>query len=189
MHTLAIRHLLAVLAVALLAVDSGSASAAELAVDTAHSTMTAVFKQSGVAVESAFTRFAGTIGYDPARPEAASAAIDVQTGSWDMGEAAYNAEVAKPEWLDSAAHPTATFRSTSAKAGSGGQLIVTGTLTVKGKSVPLSVPVTVRTDNGVTSFDGTFNLSRRTFAIGSPLWEDVLEDAVAVKFHLVGKVP
>jgi len=35
------------------------------------------------------------------------------------------------------------------------------------------------------SFDGTLVISRKYFAIGDPDWNDVVDDKVSVKFHLV----
>jgi hypothetical protein len=35
-----------------------------------------------------------------------------------------------------------------------------------------------------TSFDGSFDLSRKIFGIGDSSWEDVLDDKVRVRFHL-----
>jgi hypothetical protein len=35
-------------------------------------------------------------------------------------------------------------------------------------------------------FDGSFNMSRKAFGIGDPVWEGTVDDKVVVKFHLVG---
>lgn len=166
---------------------SGLLLAAELNVGPGtKSTLTATFKQEGVPVENPFTRFSGRITYDAKNVAAATAVIEVDMKSYDIGDPAYNAEVAKASWFDSAAHPKATFRSTAVKAVSATRFDATGTLSVKGRTQTITVPVTVGTAAGATTFDGTFNLSRKAFSIGSPVWDSVLEDAVVVKFHLVG---
>ncbi len=51
----------------------------------------------------------------------------------------------------------------------------------------LTVPVTVGTMPAGTTFDGSFTISRKAFGIGDPIWDEVLEDKVVVKFHLVGR--
>jgi polyisoprenoid-binding protein YceI len=166
---------------------SGTLLAAELNVGPAtKSTVVATFKQEGVAVDCPFTRFTGKISYDPQNVGAATALIEVETASLDIGDPAYNAEIAKKAWFDSAAHPKGTFRSTSIKPLAANRFEATGTLTIKGKAQTITVPVTVATSAAGQAFDGTFTISRKAFGIGDPIWESVLDDKVAVKFHLVG---
>jgi polyisoprenoid-binding protein YceI len=103
-----------------------------------------------------------------------------------MGTAEYNAEVRKKAWLDSGTYPKATFISTSVKPGAAGQFTATGTLTLKGKSQTLTVPVTVTQAAGKpTVFDGAFEISRAYFVIGDKEWNDTVDDKVRVRFHLV----
>jgi polyisoprenoid-binding protein YceI len=166
---------------------SGVLMAAEVNVGPAtKSTVTATFKQEGVAVENPFTRFSGRIGYDAKNVAAATASIDVETASLDIGDPAYSAELAKKPWFDSATHPRATFRSTAIKAVSATRFDATGTLAIKGKVQTITVPVTVATTPAGNNFDGTFTISRKAFGIGDPIWEEALDDKVVVKFHLVG---
>jgi polyisoprenoid-binding protein YceI len=170
------------LAPALLAV-SGLLMAAPLSVGPAtKSTLTAAFRQQGVSVENPFTRWSGRIDYDAKNVAAASAQIEVDMASYDIGDPLYAAELAKKSWFDTAAHPKGTFRSTAIKPVSATRFDATGTLTLKGKSQTITVPVTV---NG-TTFDGTFTISRKAFGIGDPVWDEAVEDRITIKFHLVG---
>lgn len=160
------------------------ATAAELNVGPAQgSKVTASFKQEGAEVESPFTRFSGKISYDPANVAASTAVIEVETGSYDIGDPAYNAEVRKKSWFDSATHPKAQFRSTAIKPGAAGSFEATGQLTLKGRVLTVTVPVKV---TGGNTFDGSFVFSRKAFGIGDPVWDGVLDDKVTVRFHLVG---
>lgn len=175
----------------LMAVVSGTASgllmAAPLNVGPAtKSTMVATFKQAGVAVESPFTAFKGLIDFDPKNVAAATALIEVDMASLDLGDPAYNAELHKKSWFDSKAFPKAVFKSTAIKAVGAGRFDATGTLTVKGRVLTITVPVTSSTTGAGTVFDGTFVMSRKAFGIGDPIWEDAVDDKVSVKFHLVG---
>ena len=166
---------------------SGVLMAAEVNVGPAtKSTVTATFKQEGVAVENPFTRFSGKISYDAKNVAAATASIDVETASLDIGDPAYSAEVAKKSWFDSATYPKAVFRSTAIKAVAANRFDATGTLTIKGKVQTLTVPVTVAATPAGNAFDGAFTISRKAFGIGDPIWEESLDDKVVVKFHLVG---
>jgi polyisoprenoid-binding protein YceI len=150
------------------------------------STLTATFRQQGVAVENPFTKWSGRIEYDPQNVAAATAQIDVEMASYDIGDPLYAAELAKKSWFDTGTHPTGTFRSTAIKAVSATRFEATGTLTLKGKSQAITFPVTVGTAGGATTFDGGFTISRKAFGIGDPVWDDAVDDKITVKFHLVG---
>lgn len=166
---------------------SGLLMAAELDIGPGNrNAVTATFRQAGVEVENPFTRFSGRISYDPKNVAAASATIEVDMTSYDIGDPGYNAEVAKKSWFDSAAHPKAIFRSTAVKPVSAVRFDATGTLTLKGRVQTITVPVTVATGAAGTTFSGSFPVSRKAFGIGDPVWDSVLEDRVVVKFQLSG---
>jgi polyisoprenoid-binding protein YceI len=172
------------MAAAMLVLASGLLMAAPISVSPAtRSTLVASFKQEGVAVDCPFTRFSGTIDYDPKNVAAATAVLEVDMKSFDIGDPAYNAEVAKKSWFDSAAHPKAQFKSTAIKPLAANRFEATGTLTIKGRVATVTVPVTVGAAGA--SFDGSFTISRKAFGIGDPIWDEALDDKVAIKFHLV----
>jgi polyisoprenoid-binding protein YceI len=161
------------------------ALAADANVFAGRSSLIATFKQEGVPVDTPFKKFSGTIVYDASKPAAATAALDVDMSSLDIGDEAYNAEVRKKAWFDSATYKTATFRSTAIKAGTAGQFAATGNLTIKGRVLAITIPISVQTAAGLTTFSGSYVLSRKSFGIGDPIWEDVLDDKVVVKFKIV----
>jgi len=161
------------------------ALAADNAIDAGHSTIVATLTQMNVPLDAAFSRFSGTIVYDAMHPEAARAAIDVEVGSLDLGDESYNAEVRKAAWLDSAHFPQASFRSTAIKSGGADHFEATGTLSIKGKSQLITVTIAVQRTARSSAFDGSFELYRKTFAVGDPDWDKVLDDKVRVRFHLL----
>jgi polyisoprenoid-binding protein YceI len=170
-----------------LSLAAGLLVAAPLQVGPASkSTLSATFKQAGVAVESPFTAFTGAINYDPKNVAASTALIEVDMASLDIGDEGYNAEVRKKSWFNSTAFPKGVFKSTAIKAVSPGRFDATGTLTIKGRVLTIVVPVTVRTTAAGNVFYGNFVMSRKSFGIGDPIWDDALDDKVTVKFHLVG---
>ena len=67
-------------------------------VDAARSTLHFGYKQMGVAMDGKFKKFASQLSFDPARPTAAKAAIDVELASIDAGSGEANAcrTVARP---------------------------------------------------------------------------------------------
>src|ERR1700722_19139153 len=85
-------------------------------------------------IDAPLKKFNGRIDYNATQPNAAKAALEVDTGSLDMGSKDYDAEVRKKEWLDSTTYPQARLISTSVKPGAAGHFDATGTLTMKGKT-------------------------------------------------------
>lgn len=165
------------------------ANAAALKTDPAKSTVTATFKQMNVPVDAKFKKFSANIDYDAAKPDAAKATVEVDTGSMDLGDAEYNKEVAKKEWFNAAQFPKASFVSSSIKAAGAGKLTVTGKLTIKGKTADVSFPLTVKADGKAQVFDGVLPIKRLTYNIGEGEWKDtsMVADEVTIKFHVVAQ--
>jgi polyisoprenoid-binding protein YceI len=174
------RHL-----VALALYSTVAVAASDTSVDAGKNSLVAIFRQENVPVEAPFRRFSVEITFDPANVGAATAALDVDTGSLDIGEDSYNAEIRKPTWFDSKSFPNATFRSKSIIAISADRLECVGILTIKGKSLTVKLPVGMKKVPTGTTFAGTLDVSRKAFGIGSAEWDDVLEDKVIIKFYIL----
>jgi len=177
-----------VLLAALLAV-AAAASAAVLKTDPAKSSVSAVFKQMNVPIESKFKKHNIVIDYNAAAPDASKATVEIETASLDLGEAEMNAEVAKKDWFNSAQFPKATFVSSAIKNAGAGKLNVSGKLTIKGKAADVSFPVTVKAEGGKQVFDGALPIKRLAFNIGEGEWKDtgMVADEVTIKFHVVAQ--
>lgn len=180
-----LRRMLPVLLAALLL----GAAAAAGTVDAAKSEVSATFRQMNVQVEGQFTAFRGAVVFDPADPAAATARLEVDTASFDLGAEEYNEEVRGKEWFDSKTHPRATFVSSRVAAAGSDRFTVEGTLTLKGKARAIVVPVTVVPADGGRSYEGQFTVSRKAYDIGDAEWDEVLEDPVVVRFRIVTAHP
>lgn len=177
-----------VLLAALLAV-AAAASAAVLKTDPAKSSVSAVFKQMNVPIESKFKKHNIVIDYNAAAPDTSKATVEIETASLDLGEADMNAEVAKKDWFNSAQFPKATFVSTAIKSAGPGKLNVSGKLTIKGKAADVTFPITVKAEGGKQVFDGTLPIKRLAFNVGEGEWKDtgMVADEVTIKFHVVAQ--
>jgi polyisoprenoid-binding protein YceI len=162
------------------------AAAVPLKTDVAHSSVSAVFKQMDVPVESNFKRFTAQIDYDAAHPDKATARVDIDTASFDMGQADYNKEIAKKEWFNSAQFPKASFVSSAIKPAGPGKLSVSGKLTIKGKTQDVSFPLSVKPEGGKQVFEGQLPIKRLAFNIGEGEWKDtsMVADEVVIKFRV-----
>ncbi|KQZ40970.1 YceI family protein [Duganella sp. Root1480D1] len=177
-----------VLLAALLAV-AAAASAAVLKADPAKSSVSAVFKQMNVPIESKFKKHNIVIDYNAAAPDTSKATVEIETASLDLGEADMNAEVAKKDWFNSAQFPKATFVSTAIKSAGPGKLNVSGKLTIKGKAADVTFPITVKADGNKQIFDGALPIKRLAFNVGEGEWKDtgMVADEVTIKFHVVAQ--
>jgi polyisoprenoid-binding protein YceI len=164
-----------------------SANAAVLKTDTAKSSIGAVFKQLNVPVEAKFKKFSAQIDYDATKPDASKASVEIDIPSFDLGDPEYNQEVLKKDWFNGAQFPKASFVSSGMKAGAAGSLNVSGKLSIKGKTIDVSFPLTVKKDGNNTVFDGALPIKRLVFNIGDGEWKDTatVADEVVIKFHVV----
>lgn len=171
---------------AILAGTALMAVAAPLKTDVAHSSVSAIFKQMDVPVESNFKRFTAQIDYDAAHPDKATARVDIDTASFDMGSAEYNKEVAKKGWFNAAQFPKASFVSTAIKPAGAGKLTVVGKLTIKGKTQDVTFPLSVTPEGGKQVFQGQLPIKRLAFDIGEGEWKDtsMVADEVVIKFRV-----
>jgi polyisoprenoid-binding protein YceI len=160
---------------------------AMLKTDTAKSSVSAVFKQMNVPVEAKFKKFNVQLDYNDAKPEASKANVEIDIGSFDLGDPQYNQEVLKKEWFNAAQFPKASFVSSTIKPGAGGKLEVSGKLTIKGKTTDISFPLSVKKDGANQIFDGSLPIKRLRYNIGEGEWQDtsMVADEVVIKFHVV----
>lgn len=170
----------------LLVLSLAASAASLLKTDPARSSVSAVFKQMNVPVEATFKKFTIVIDYNPQTPGAATAKVEIDTASLDLGEAEMNQEVAKKEWFNSSQYPKATFVSSAIKPVAGGKLSVTGKLTIKGKTVDVTFPLSVKNDAGKQVFEGALPIKRLAFNIGEGEWKDtsMVADDVTIKFRV-----
>jgi polyisoprenoid-binding protein YceI len=165
------------------------ATAAPVKVDASKSAVTATFKQMGVAVDAKFNTFSAQIDYDAAKPEKSKAIVDIDVGSFDLGDPDYNSEVRKKEWFNAAQFPKANFTSTKIRATGPGKLELAGRLTLKGKTADLSFPMTVKKEGAMQIFEGSLPIRRLAFGIGDGEWKDtsIVADEVVIRFRVVAQ--
>lgn len=182
---LSARTKIAAAAITLLITIPALAAIAKL--DTAKSSVGIMFKQMNVPVDAKFKKFSASIDFDSTKPESSKAMVDIDITSFDLGDPEYNKEVLKKEWFNAAQFPKASFVSTSMKAGANGKLDVTGNLTIKGKTIVTSFPLSVKKEGSNQLFDGSLPIKRLAFGIGEGEWKDtgMVADEVVIKFHVV----
>ncbi|MDH4233950.1 MAG: YceI family protein [Gallionella sp.] len=143
-----------------------------------------VSKQMNVPVEGSFRKFSARISVDPARPETGKAHIEIDLASIDTGSAEADEEVASKAWFDTKSYPIASFTSGSISSTGKEQYQVTGRMTIKGKTLDIKAPFTLKQAGGALLIEGAFPLKRLDFNIGSGIWGDtgVVADEVQIRF-------
>ena len=81
-HAVAIQKLAAALAAASMMVAGTATLAAPLKVDPGKSSVSATFRQMGVAVDTSFRKFNAQVDYDAAKPEKSKASVEIEIPSF-----------------------------------------------------------------------------------------------------------
>lgn len=167
---------------------AGAASAAELGpVQLDKSKLTFVSKQMGVPVDGEFRKFSASLAFDPAKPDAGRAQIEIDMASVDAGAAETNEEVTGKNWFNVKQFPRATFVSSSVKALGGNRFEVAGKLTIRDKTRDVVAPFTMTPQGAFTQFDGAVTIRRADFGIGQGVWADfdTVANDVQIRFRLL----
>ncbi|MFA4970060.1 MAG: YceI family protein [Sulfuritalea sp.] len=151
------------------------------------SALSFVSKQMNVPVEGQFKSFRSKIAFDPAKPAAAKAELEIDLASIDAGSKDANDEVAGKAWFNTKEFPVAKFVATSVKPLGSNRFELAGKMTIKGRTQDLTTPVTLRQEGNSATFEGSLVLKRADYALGEGMWADfgTVANEVQVKFRLV----
>jgi polyisoprenoid-binding protein YceI len=109
-------------------------------VDPAHSSIGFTVRHAMVTnVRGAFGDHEGTLHLDGADPARSAASLDVRIASIDTGIADRDGHLRGGDFFDAEAFPLMTFRSTAAERVDGDRYRVTGDLTIKDVTRPLTI--------------------------------------------------
>ncbi|MCX5176609.1 YceI family protein [Streptomyces virginiae] len=167
-------------AVATLAVDPALAAlTGDYVIDPAHSSIGFTVRHAMVTnVRGAFTEHEGTLHLDGADPARSTASIDVKIASVDTGIADRDGHLRSSDFFDAETFPLMTFRSTEARQLGGDAYRITGELTIKDVTRPLSIDLEFNgsaTDpygNERVGFEGSTEILRSDWGL---TWNAALE--------------
>ncbi len=181
-------------ALILAAVTAAPALAAPetFAVDSTHTFPRFSYSHLGYSIQmSRFDKVTGTVTLDKA---ARTAAVDIviDTKSVNTGSATFNEHIQGEDFLDTAKHPTATFKSTKVNFEGDKPVSIDGNLTLKGITKPVTLTVTsfhamphpmMKKDaigaNATTKVKRTaFNMGKNAPYVGDEVTIDIAFEAV-----------
>jgi polyisoprenoid-binding protein YceI len=160
-------------AVALAAVLAASPAvgAETFVVDKAHSEVGFQIRHMMTKVRGRFNEYEGKIQADRAKPESSSVELTIQAASIDTANANRDKDLRSDSFFDVEKFPQITFKSSRIAARGKDAYDVTGTLTMRGVSREITVPVTVlgimKNQRGIETagFETTLTLNRKDFGI------------------------
>jgi polyisoprenoid-binding protein YceI len=149
-----------------------------LQIDTAHSEAAFQVRHLLSKVRGRFSDFAGTVQFDEAQPEASSVIVTIRAASIDTNQPDRDAHLRSDDFFAAETYPTITFVSTTIAPQGGQRFDVAGTLTMRGVSKSIVIPMTFlgrATDpwgQEKFAFEGDVTLNRKDFGLN---WNAVVE--------------
>ena len=111
------------------------------AIDPAHTSVEFIGRHLMITkVRGRFPEVSGTITIDD-EPERSHVEVELQVASLDTGNSDRDGQLRSPDFFDVDEYPTITFRSTDVEAGTSGTWAVTGDLTVRDVTRPITLEV------------------------------------------------
>lgn len=141
-----------------------------------------VFKEEG-----RFKDFIGTIYYDPKKPAASQVEFTVQASSIDSRNTDRDGTLRSKDFFNVVQYPTLGFKSWQVAPKNADTLLVTGDLTIRGVTKPITIPVKILGVNRVgdlgllAGFESTFVINREDFGIARG-WDTIGKE---VTIHLL----
>jgi polyisoprenoid-binding protein YceI len=164
--------------------DPAAAPAGHYVIDRRHAAVSARVRHMGLSLYTMrFDQFDASYDYDPSHPLASRVTVTVDARSLDTGNEAVSKQFAD-EFLDAGRRPLITFKATDIETTGLGRGHVTGDLTLRGLTRPVTLDVTY---DGTASnliggrrmgFSATTTVRRSDF--GSKAWQGAVGDDVQV---------
>jgi polyisoprenoid-binding protein YceI len=156
-----------------------SAATSTWAIDGSHSTAGFSVKHLVISqVRGEFTKLEGRLVLDDADPTRSTVEATIDVNSIDTRVADRDGHLKSPEFFDAANHPTITFKSTKVRKAGKNKLAVTGDLTLRGVTKPVTLDVTttpeVKGMSGETrrGFAATTKIDRKAYGL---TWNKAVE--------------
>ncbi|MEP6993172.1 MAG: YceI family protein [Acidobacteriota bacterium] len=147
-------------------------------IDKNHSDVSFQIRHFASKVRGRFGDFEGAIQADTAKPETSSVAFHIKTASIDTGNTDRDKHLRSADFFDAEKNPDISFQSTKITPTGKDKFDVTGTLTMRGVSKEITIPVVylgaVKDPGGNerASFELAAKLNRKDYGIN---WNKALD--------------
>ena len=139
-----------------------------------------------------WSEFDAVVDYNPANPSASTLRVEIPVSSIDSMVPVFDDHLKSADFFDADQYPTITFESTSVDIGSGGTGTVTGNLTIKDITRPVTLEGRVnkigqhfRTGVDMFGISGTGSIKRSDFGVGkyAPSVGDEVDLVMEIEFQ------
>jgi len=183
--------LLATAALALGLVNSASAAAETYTIDPVHSTLSFSLRHIVSKFTGGFTKVTGTIVADQADLSKSTVEATIAISSVNTADDKRNAHVLSADFFDATKFPTATFKSTAWTKTGDDAYDVTGNLTIKDVTKPVTLKVKVlgfgpgMGGAQLAGFEGTTTIKKSEFGLAGPaMLSKALGDDVTISIGI-----
>ena len=121
------------------------------------------------------------IRFDPSITSGRAGSVEATLSIASLTLGSVTAQALGPDYFDAPAFPTARFIGDLIRSDTGD--LATGNLALKGRTVPVTLPVTIAVDGDVATATGTVTLERSAFGIG-----DRMSDPAMLGFDVVVEI-
>ncbi len=158
-------------------------------VDMEKSRLTFTATANGQPVKGRFQAFEAKILFDPEAPEAADIKVTIDVAGITTGQSQIDAALKSPDWFDVATFPKARFEAKSGKVLDGERYQLTGTLTIRDKTKPITLPFTLKVEGKRAHVQGEVIINRTDYGVGqgAQASEAAVKHAVTIAFDLVAQ--
>jgi polyisoprenoid-binding protein YceI len=156
----------------------------------AESSLTFIATQNNAPVTGSFRKFGGDIHFDPAKLNASSAHIVVETNSIQTSYSDLTDALIASSWLNVGQFPYAKLDIKKFTKLSDDHYQASGTLTIRDKANPINVTFTaVKLSDNKYKVMGNTSVSRTAFGIGQGEWSDTneIKDKVEIRFNFTAQ--
>lgn len=150
-----------------LAPVTAQAQAAEWTLDRGASAIRFSGTHAGREFGGDFGQWTARIRFDPNNLATSRLIVVIDTASATTGDRVQETTLENKDWFDSGTHRFARFRSTSITALGGTRYAARGTLAIKGKATPVTLPFTVNINGDRARASGTLTLDRLALGLGT----------------------
>ncbi len=174
---------------------TGTASATKYKIDPKHTDVIASWSHFGFSNPIAhFGQVDGFITYDPAKVSASKVEVTIPLSGLNSHVSDFDDHLRSDDFFNAVKFPNITFKSTSVKQAGENKLSVTGNLTIKGITKPVTLDVRINkigiqpmARREAAGFEATTSIKRSDFDLGK--YAPNVSDEVKLSFTVEAIVP
>jgi polyisoprenoid-binding protein YceI len=168
--------------------DASQAQSGTYRLETAHSQILFSIRHIGLTeFYGRFDKMGGSLNFNAGAPEHSAVSVTIDTGSVDTPSPRLNDTLKSADVFSADKFPQATFKSTSMTRSDSTHGTITGDLTIRGVTKPVTLNVTFLgtelnplDDSRVLGFHGETTIKRSDFKITGMVWEPLVGDDIKI---------